>query len=529
MAKVKKLPPPTSLILPLHAPGMTPVLRAGLGGLAASLHVIEQKGWSDDIPGSWTVESHQITLNWEDVEFAEPFFKALFEHSFQLRSFRDDKQLIYLPGIHGSKDILKPELLGALQDAMRRTMLQHGKTAKKDGSIQLCTFEYDEKQIQAQIQPYAGFAHRTAWTGLVKELKKPANKTGTLRLAGWANPGAVQRHVGYAKTNMDYTPAEALCACFSLVGTISYLHHGGGSLVVPVPADLRQFGKKRSLFTPRNVGEVHMGSVGDAVLSVHLALRLAGIESSRAVEFVAGMSLQATAWASQQKSRVSTVEVRSFPPDVLRHYHKLASKLPAQVIAFKGKGKNPDGYFSVPSELRGFICDNLAQETPWYTGFATARSKRNHDRFLHYAYDNKNKGALRRNEKEGLRMMLDHLEEAEQLLVESVHIAIRQRFGAIADDNKTNATARKNRWSREKERWRLAFSGAKTHEQVRHALADLWSRAGSNKALQENWLKLLPLLREAHWQTTRDLTLVALASYSGKGTDAGSSDNTDNN
>jgi CRISPR-associated protein Cas8a1/Csx13 len=125
-------------------------------------------------------------------------------------------------------------------------------------------------------------------------------------------------------------------------------------------------------------------------------------------------------------------------------------------------------------------------------------------------------------------MMLEHLPDAERLLVESVHIAIRQRFGAIADENRDNKQAMKNRFKREKERWRLSFSGAKTHEQVRHTLADLWSRAGSNRVLQENWLALLPLLREEHWRTARDLSLVALASYGSMSDENDSSSSPDN-
>lgn len=109
--------------------------------------------------------------------------------------------------------------------------------------------------------------------------------------------------------------------------------------------------------------------------------------------------------------------------------------------------------------------------------------------------------------------MLPHLEEAERMLVESVHVALRQRFGAIADENKGNPVAMRNRMNGERERWRLAFAGAKTADQVRGTLADLWSRAGPNRALQAHWKDVLPLLRAEHWRAARDLALVALASY----------------
>ena len=61
-----------------------------------------------------------------------------------------------------------------------------------------------------------------------------------------------------------------------------------------------------------------------------------------------------------------------------------------------------------------------------------------------------------------------------------------------------------------------ALAGAKTPDSLRHALADLWSRAGSNSVLREEWPRIVPLFNSSRWQLTRDLALVALASYQGK-------------
>lgn len=69
---------------------------------------------------------------------------------------------------------------------------------------------------------------------------------------------------------------------------------------------------------------------------------------------------------------------------------------------------------------------------------------------------------------------------------------------------------------REYERLRLAFAGAKTADSFRHALTDLWSRAGSNSVLKETWPQVLPLLSGDKWQLARDLALLALASYQGQ-------------
>jgi CRISPR-associated protein Cas8a1/Csx13 len=110
-------------------------------------------------------------------------------------------------------------------------------------------------------------------------------------------------------------------------------------------------------------------------------------------------------------------------------------------------------------------------------------------------------------------------DEGEALVVRAVHEAIRQRFGQIADDYKSNPAGMRNKFNNERERLRLAFAGSKTVTQARTALCDLFSRGGPNKPLQQAWQKILPMLRDDHWQHTRDLALLALASYTGRGGD----------
>ena len=105
---------------------------------------------------------------------------------------------------------------------------------------------------------------------------------------------------------------------------------------------------------------------------------------------------------------------------------------------------------------------------------------------------------------------------AEETIVRAVHEALRCRYGRIAAENTKNPVAMKKRMAREYERWRLAFSGAKTPDTFRHAVTDLWSRAGSNSVLKDSWPQVLSLLTNEKWQLTRDLALLALASYRGK-------------
>ncbi len=133
-------------------------------------------------------------------------------------------------------------------------------------------------------------------------------------------------------------------------------------------------------------------------------------------------------------------------------------------------------------------------------GFSTAKVGLKNPRYIHYIREKDNRGALLLSERKALMAMLSHLAEAEVCLVQSVHTALRQRFGAIAEVTQGNPAIMKNRFAGERDNWRLQFAGAKTADQVRAALADLWSRAGSNGELHESVARGPGAPRATQWQ-----------------------------
>jgi CRISPR-associated protein Cas8a1/Csx13 len=512
------------LLVRLHAPGMSTLLRAGAGGLAASLRALlsrEHPGasWPSPVPlgpGSATVEPSAVRLSWGGRP-PEETLEVLFRESFRLRA---PLGLIELPGTVPPGTEFKPELAAALQDALKLTFLQHGSTTDKDGPPRPHTFTVDEREVALEVQGYASFVHQGAWKDVAEALHK-----GSIALAGWAYPGAAERHIGLRVTKMEYTAAEALCACFALVGCLSYKAPGRmGALVALAPSDLVRFAEVRPHLTPGRLEDVSVAGGSDAVLAVQLALRMGGHQGAhRVLASAEAFTLRVLPWATQQKSRGGVVHTGVFSDDVLDRYDTaarelrnrlrvLAPKAPKKGQGAAGKAPERAGFFVASSALRAFITENLAAGRPWYADFASATDTER--RFIHHYRAEDNLGALFPEERKGLIAMLKHLEDnAEQALVESVHVALRQRFGAIAEESQGNRVAMRNRMNGERERWRLAFAGAKTADQVRAALADLWSRAGPNRTLQEHWKDVLPLLRAERWRAARDLALVALASY----------------
>lgn len=513
MGKVKSKAP-TSLRIGLHDPGLTPLLRAGLGGLACAAQSMGAEAL--DSLGTVSVESHEVVLDWREPGKASAFLSLLFANSFRIR-----EGLLDLNGSH----LVDPplEVRTAMTDALRLTFLQHGSTAKKNGAASARTIEIDDQPRQVLVQPYSSFVHQDAWHDIGKALDAPSGKAGGITLAGWANPGAVERHVGLGCTHIEYTPAEAICACFALIGCLSFQGpNRTGILVVPEPADLVLFAECRPLLAPRKLSECFVASPGDGALLIHAALAAAEMKAvADGLADVTAMTLRSTAWASQQKSRTDSLICSKFDDEALLAFRDLAACCPPRVVPTKGKKPGePGGYWGIPSALRGFVANNMARGHPWFKGFATARTGDDPPRWLHrFHSSDENLGGLRYpDDQKGLIAMNATLDEAERSLIASIHTALRQRFGIIADETLGNAAAFKNRCKGERDKWRLAFSGARTHEQFRHALAELWSRAGTIRELQGEGLKLVqPLLRADAWEAARDLSLIAMASYQGRG------------
>jgi CRISPR-associated protein Cas8a1/Csx13 len=169
--------------------------------------------------------------------------------------------------------------------------------------------------------------------------------------------------------------------------------------------------------------------------------------------------------------------------------------------------------FRADSIVRPLIAENLALGRPWYSGFIRLLTR------INPATGKPFREQLT-YEREGLHAMISDEgmwdSAGEAILVHAVHEAMRSRYGRIADENKGNPVAMRNRFGSEYDRWRLAFAGAKTADQFRKALCDLFSRAGNNSVLQESWQHLLPMLRSSSWQHARDLALLGLCSYRGR-------------
>lgn len=534
MAKVKK-EYPTSLTMNLFAPGMSMLHRAGLGGLACCLTAMQRDvkkkklefdkrpggKWPDGKP-PWTITDQSISLEFGEAEKAAECLKALFEYSFRLH-----EDLFFLPGQYGSVSPSHP-VRAYLQQGITLTFLQHGQTrklAKNETTLEFKPEEDATKSLRYTFKACTSYKHQAGWKDLTDSKGRLEHKD--IEVVGPLSPGAVVRHNAYSTpTKLKESVAQILPLYFSMVGCLPLsINRGSGVLLIPDVTDLLQFPAIRAAMTPTSTRECQITVASDAALQTQLRLR--GTEEIHKADLPAChvVTFQPTPWASQQKSRVDTITVAPGSDKVLSQFSVAMKELRPRIATATREVKERTGggkkkvvtkrteSFWVDSIVRPLVATNLAHGRPWYHNFVELMTK----------IDPVSKRPLRTKlffEKEGLKAMVDTVpwtDTGESTVVNAVHASIRRRYAIIADENQKNPAAMKNRWKGEYDRWRLAFAGAKTPEQFRKSLCDLFSRAGVNSVLQDNWTSILPMLSDGRWRQTRDLALLGLASYSGKG------------
>jgi CRISPR-associated protein Cas8a1/Csx13 len=545
MGVVKK--PPDHLTMNLFAPGMSALHRAGLGGLACTLKVLERHYANglmkaDALPAPfvdgkppWEIDARSVELHFGKPENAGEYLKKLFAFAFSIRK----DGLIYLPGQHDTEP--SAAVLADLQAGFTLTFLQHGRVRALAKEPTAASYDPEGEGVPGVVVQYkkcSYFKHQCGWEEFIE--KNGCLVRGTLKVDGPISPGTVVRHVAFTgDTGAEDPPERMLPLYFALVGCLSLpVNRGVAALLVPDVTDLTEFVFDRPAMTPTTVADCQIANAADAGFRAQVRLRN---NPRRSAEFrlrskhvtsatVPGcyaMTFTPTAWASQQKSRVATIHVPPGDDRLLDRYARAAQHLPPRIVTrtiqeASGRGRQRvvterQESFRTDSIVRPLVAENLALGRKWYAGFIKLMTKTNP------ATGNPYRDQLQ-YERRGLHdMIADALmwdEEGEATVVRAVHEALRGRYAQIATENEGKPVAMRNRFQGEYDKWRLAFAGSKTPDQFRKALCDLFSRAGRNQILQKQWTQVLPMLRTSNWQHARDLALLALCSYQGRATES---------
>jgi len=280
---------------------------------------------------------------------------------------------------------------------------------------------------------------------------------------------------------------------------------------VPDVRNVRDFMDCRPVLNPQEARDCQIASPADAALQAQVRLRAIESGLSAKVDRCLAVLFSSTMWNPNQKARAAVLEVDPLGSelDLFEAVLGIDALRPRIVEAKPERKGDPPRKFWAGGIVRALIAKNVAHHRKWFEDF----------RSLVVGPDGKTDEQRVRNlnfEREGLQKMVERPWEdrGEETLVRAIHQAMTQCFGRMWEEAHKDPTTHGNRRKRQMERWRLAFAHAKTADDVRSGLSDIWGRAGQVPLLMESWRGLLPILcDDQRWALNRDLALLALASY----------------
>lgn len=517
MAKKK---PATHVTINLHDEGMTALHRAGLAGLAATLERLPEPALGVEHP--WDIGRDHVTLRW-----GEDGPEALLDFVLREGLAIDEREgIIDFPALRdrlGARPSYEARL--AHQKALTQTFLQHGSSRKLEGA-KLLVLDPDADAIPISYRPMVKFNHQEQAETIAKNLNRATHKK--IRFAGWAYPGAAEKHPGSSWSRMQCLPGPFLALCFAPVGCFTFLIHSDSkgnklrsALVIPEVHDLKLYSRMRRRLNSLSMGQLTVSSLSDAALMISLTadsktLQRARRHRARFCE-VFGFGIQA--WASQQKTRTFVARIEAPSEEVLHHY-KVAQEIP-EFATKKLRSKRTGNAWFASSVSRGAITDALVHGEEWWQG--VARTFRRGSTGLR-------EGFLYPNERAGLREMLARTRwthRGDLVFIEACHQAMSQMYGAIQASTRESGASFERKAEVELATLRVHARQVRNEAGLYDVLADLWLRAGGREVSRNavltmtpadpeegyTWASVLPLLDEGQWERARDLLLVAILTY----------------
>ena len=478
----------------LGNPSFTLLHRAGLAGLWMTLKQLEKEKIELPQELNWQLSNRQVNLNWEGND--RDILTWLLQESFQLND-----GIIALRGLDSQSMHIDAQVI--VHQGILGTLLQHNSTHKSDGVVtESLSLGEDGPEIPVKYKKLKSYAYQEFAGSLCD--KKGQLLTKSINVAGWLNPGAAVRHIAFSSdTSFQELPENAFILLFAPVACYYYIlrsklrdKRAQYALVIPEITNLEKYAQYRQNQHLRNASyqDCHASGLGDAGLKFLTLSATADIFQTFGIQRCQVLTLGTVAWATQQKTRTDMYVVEAID-EVCKNYEVCHNWLKDKSLAGK------DGGFIATSFARELIAENLAKNLPWYDGIADKVNS--NELFQKLAY-----------ERRGLYQVIQKIQsdEREKLFVKACHEAINYTYGRISKQ----AEKKKEipNFDRENVRIRTGLNRCKNYETFREFITDFWSRAGKIPTLQEHWEELMDfVIVEKNWKKSRDLALLALASY----------------
>ncbi|NJO74204.1 MAG: type I-MYXAN CRISPR-associated Cas8a1/Cmx1 [Leptolyngbyaceae cyanobacterium RM1_406_9] len=474
----------TQLTLSIFDPNTLLPHRAGIAGLALALSVLPK----ENAPLVWEVTEDAVNLSWEGND--RDAVKWLLDQTYQITA----DGYLETPALR-----LDNQGHYTFTQGILSTFLQHSKQRSLDAPVSK-GFVIDEGQpeLKIDVRPLLNCYY-------TDDMKEAFNSKGMFKkeisLKGHHLPGLVECFVNGA---YQESPEGFLALLFLPIACGYYKLPSqpvGGKMtarsavVIPNVTNLTHWVRSRQSMSGRTYRDFRSSGTGESAL--HFLLQEKTLEDAQQfrVDYCEVYQLGKQVWDGNQsylKQAVYRVQVN----DAVLELYEIARQLfPAQV-----KQTDKGETWLAISKTLPWICDNLIVPKPWYAGFFGFR-KRN--KFF---------------ERKGLVKMAEYLNAEEQVLFDAVQGAFSNYlYGQYKQAQKQG---RPMDYGQVTDKVIYRMQRPSTQQEFATALVDFLSRFRSKAGRAAGAQIYYWIHREANWRQARDLTLLAVATYTSKKGDA---------
>jgi CRISPR-associated protein Cas8a1/Csx13 len=448
--------------------------RAGIAGLALALSVVNP----DDAPVHWEINEDTVSLDWtcSDKEALE----WLIQQAYQIQD-----GLLVAPSLK-----LGPQGRYTFNQGVLSTFLQHSKQRTLDKTSTRIAFQVEENQPEIQIE----------WRKLLdcyylRELKGAFNSKGKFNaeipLKGHHLPGLVECFV-----NGEYkeSPTNFIALLFLPLACSYYQLTGRRyALVIPEVTNLEAWVTRRRQMSSRSYRDFRSPGAGEAGLRLLLEEWTTGDLRQHRVEYCEVYQLGKQPWDGNQSGLKQAVYRVNASDTVLAIYQSAIALFPSK-LRLTDKGES----WLALSKVLPWITDNLIAGQVWHSGF--------------YEFHKVNDIY----ERKGLIVMTKHLQPHERILFDAVQGAFRNYLRGQIEQ--ANRQGRPPDYPQITDKVIYRLQRPSTQQEFATALVEFLSQFRS-KAAQGAGREIYTWIHSSEWRQARDLTMLAIATYQGKGKD----------
>jgi CRISPR-associated protein Cas8a1/Csx13 len=395
--------------------------------------------------------------------------------------------------------------------AIHDTFLRHNKFYKKEKECsEVLTIE--RGNITLKYRALNWYAHQTFAEQLCDEEGYLIDDY--IQIVSWLYPGATVRHAKLEKVTKIEEKTEYAFALLFLPIVCQYFTLQSNSIkrdkkqaaryiiVIPDVSNFETAANRCWKSGDREYQDCFVTNLAEAALKYY----------SSAEEITSPQNCQVLVYEKlNKKSRqriIMEIEDFTITPQAVEDYQFVSKNL----IANKIFVYDNQSFTVKVNSIRAIIADNLAHSFPWWWNLW----ERLYEADPFESEDLDQQLVFNRR---GLLAMLqqDTKLQMYQDFICAFHEALRKIYAKTYDRKKSRAE-NNQRIDKKYQSIRSELSRCYDQESLEDFLADFLSRAGLNSSLYDQWERILPLIvSEMNWKKTRNLSLLALASYKPRG------------